>query len=63
MDIGIVSFIVGLLITLLWMVVFIIADNFFGGTEFETFMSDYCFVGMLLPAIFGLMVFLVSILV
>lgn len=63
MEVGIVAFIIGWLITLLWVVVFIIADNFFGGTEFETFMSDYCFVGMLLPVILGTMIFLVSLLV
>ena len=63
MEVGIVAFIIGWLITLLWMVVFIIADNFFGGTELETFMSDYFFVGMLLPVILGVMIFLVSLLV
>ena len=63
MEVGIVAFIIGWLITLLWVVLFIVADNFFEGTEFETFMSDYCFAGMFLPVVLGIMAFLVSLLV
>lgn len=58
-----VVIIIGCLITLLWIVAFIIGDNFFEGTEFETFMSDYCLAGASLPVILGIIIFLISLLV
>lgn len=63
MEVGIVALIIGWLIALLWIMAFIIGDNFFEGTEFETFMSDYCLAGASLPVILGIIIFLTSLLV
>ena len=63
MVVGIVAFITGLLLTLLWTVASIIVDNFFEGTKLETFISYHFLAGMFLPLALGTIILLVSLLV